>query len=68
MKPVQQRLRDALRALDFIGCGSDLRPELAGAGDRVRTGLDVHAPPQAVGLLRPNARPLSIVLSRDSTP
>jgi hypothetical protein len=34
-----------VRALDLVGCGGDLCPELAGAADRVRTGFDVHTPP-----------------------
>ncbi len=37
MQSLQQRLRDAPRALDLVGRGDDLRPELAGAGERVRT-------------------------------
>src|SRR3954469_19678926 len=53
MQPFQQRLGDAARALDLVGRGSDLRPELAGTGDRVRTGLDVHASPQIGRPLRP---------------
>jgi len=67
MEPPQQRLGDAPRALDLVGCGGNLHPELARAGDRVRTGLDVHAPPQAGWPLRPNARALSTVLSADSS-
>ena len=59
MEPPQQRLGDAPRALDLVGRGGDLRPELAGAGDRVRTGLDVHAPPQIGRPLRPTAPALS---------
>jgi UDP-glucose 4-epimerase len=47
MEPPQQRLGDAPRALDLVGCSGNLRPELAGAVERVRTGLDVHASPQA---------------------
>jgi hypothetical protein len=61
MEPAQQRLGDAPRALDLVGCGGDLRPELACAGDRVGTGLHVHAPPRVGRLLRPTARALSIV-------
>jgi len=68
MEPPQHRLGDAPRALDLVGCGGNLGPELARAGDRVRTGLDVHAPPQAGRPLRPNARALSTVLSADSSP
>jgi hypothetical protein len=66
MEPPQQRLRDTPRALDLVGCGGDLCPEPAGACDRVGTGLDIHAPPQAGGPLRLNARPLSTVSSADS--
>ena len=61
MQPLQQRLGDAPRALDLVGRGGDLRPELAGAGDRVRTGLDVHAPPRIGRPLRPTAPALSRV-------
>src|SRR6202035_4810344 len=67
MEPPQQRLGDAPRALDLVGRGANLRRELAGAADRVRTGLDVHAPPQAFGPLRLNARALSTVSSADSS-
>jgi len=59
MEPSQQRLGDALRALDLVGRGGDLRPEFAGAGDRVWTGLDVHAPPQIGNPLRPTVPALS---------
>jgi hypothetical protein len=45
MQPLQQRLGDALGALDLVGRGRDLRSELAGAGDRVGSGLDVHTSP-----------------------
>ena len=58
MEPPQQRLGDAPRALDLVGCGCDLRSELAGAGDRVLTAMDVHAPPQtgrAIAADRPDA-------------
>src|SRR6266850_4103554 len=61
MEPCKQRRGDAPRAFDLVGRGGDLRPELAGAGDRVRTGLDVHARPRIGRLLRPTARALSIV-------
>ena len=47
MEPLQQCLGDAPRALDLVGASSNLRPEFAGAGERVRTGLNVHASPQA---------------------
>jgi hypothetical protein len=63
MEPPEQRLADAPRALDLVGRGGNLRPERAGAGDRVRTRLDVHAPPQAGMPLRPNARALPTVWS-----
>jgi hypothetical protein len=41
------------RVLDLVGRGNDLRPELADASGRVRTGLDVHASPQIGRALRP---------------
>jgi len=53
MQSLQQRLGDAPRVLDLVGRGNDLRPELAGASERVRTGLDVHASPQIGRALRP---------------
>jgi hypothetical protein len=34
MQSLQQYLGDAPRVLDLVGRGNDLRPELAGAGDR----------------------------------
>ena len=67
MEPPQQRLGDAPRALDLVGRGGNLRPELAGAGDRVRTRLHVHAPPRVGRPLRPNARALSTVSSPNSS-
>src|SRR5437016_4618781 len=54
MKSPQQRLGDAPRALDLVGSSDNLRRELAGAGDRVRTGLNVHAQSLAGSPLRPN--------------
>jgi hypothetical protein len=44
MQSLQQRLRDAPRALDLVGRGDDLRPELAGPGE---------ASPQVGRALRP---------------
>src|SRR5258708_34459924 len=67
MEPPQQRLGDAPRALDLVGRGGDLCPELAGAGDRVWTALDVHAPPQVDSPVRPTARALSTVSSAESS-
>src|SRR5665213_3327518 len=46
MHPPQQRLGDASRAFDLVGRRVDLRPNLAGAGDRIGAGLDVHASPR----------------------
>jgi hypothetical protein len=63
MQPPQQCFGDASRALDLVGRGRDLRPELAGAGDRIRTGLDIHASPRICTPLRPTARALSTVSS-----
>ena len=53
MQSLQQRLGDTPRALDLVGRGDDLRPELAGAGERVRTGLDAHASSRIGRALRP---------------
>src|SRR6185312_10546865 len=65
MQPPQQRLGDAPRALDLVGAGCNLRPEITGADNRVRAGLDVHAPPHPGTLLRPNALVLSTVSPAD---
>jgi hypothetical protein len=59
MQPLQQRRGDAPGALDLVSDACNLRPEFAGAGDGIGTGLDVHAPPRAVAPLRPNAWALS---------
>ena len=45
-----------LRALDLVGRGSDFRPKLAGACDRIGAGLDVHAPPPSHASCDPTPR------------
>src|SRR5690348_18342369 len=59
MQSVQQWIWDTARALDLGGRGGDLRGELVGAGEGIRTSLDIHAPPRTGGPLRPNSRALS---------
>src|SRR6185437_8438102 len=49
----------------LVGAGCNLRPEITGADNRVRAGLDVHAPPHPGTLLRPNALVLSTVSPAD---
>ena len=56
MHPLQQGRRDPPRALDLVGRGSNFRPKLAGACDRIGAGLDVHAPPPSHASCDPTPR------------